>query len=174
MMFTTAQLRNSAKMDDRDSVYLTRMLARYAATPDGLWLQTLPWRRMNFKWCPAMKIENGVMGCFSPAVPDTVFLVPRPEPEITTGPRSYWIEQLFSVIVHELRHAWQWKRSRIGYFFSAIPGIRNFTLEKDAKNQEQLCGPWLKRWTAEQDFRYAAEHNLAEILTGGTEENENR
>ena len=165
-MFTAAKLRRSEMPDDRDTFYLTRMLARYAATPDGFWLQSLPWRKIHFRWCPAMRIENGVMGCFSPLFPDTVYLMPRPEEDVSAGPRSYWIEQLFPTIIHELRHAWQWKRSKAGYTVCALPGIRSLTLEKDAERQEKLCLPWLRRWTNEQDFRYAAEHNIAVNIPG--------
>lgn len=163
-MFTIGKLRKTEELNERDATYLVKMLARYAVTERGLWLQSLPWTKMKFRWCPAMEIEDGVMGCFTPLSPGTVYLMPNPGEDISGGERSYWVEQLFDVIVHELRHAWQWKRSRIGYLVCALPWLRNFTLEKDAKRQEEACAFWLKRWTSEQDCRHAAERNIKDDI----------
>ena len=107
------------------------------------------------------------MGCFSPIFPQKVFLLPQ-ENEVKDRRdredirRVYWLEQLFPTIIHELRHAYQWRKCKLGYILCALPVLREFTLEKGANEAQRQSESFAARWTAEWDHREAAERGLAQ------------
>lgn len=162
MVFTIFSLKNSKNLDDIELAYLRKMLAAYSVTNEGLWLQTLPWTKMEFYWCPSMTVENGVMGCFSPIYGDKIFLQPFDYNGMSNhiDGRVNWIEQLFITIIHELRHAYQWKRSKIGYIICALPILRQFTLEVDANAEQKKATPFAEKWEAKQDYIAASKRGL--------------
>ena len=176
MMFSIFKLKDSTPLNDRESVYLMKMLQRYSVTRQGLWLQELDYRKFQFLWCPGMLSSGGVMGCFSPLFQSCVFLLPSGEPEVLPQKkydvgRCYWVEQLFPTIIHELRHAYQWEKSKFAYILFALPVIRQFTLEYGANKAQKECADFLRRWTTEWDYREAAERGMAEQIILEKEEN---
>ena len=85
--------------------------------------------------------------------------------------RCYWVEQIFPTIIHELRHAYQWEKSKFAYLLFALPVIRQFTLEYGANKAQKECADFLRRWTAEWDYREAAARGMAEQIILEKEEN---
>ena len=174
-MFSIFKLKESVRFSEDEEAYLRRMLQRYSVTRQGLWLQELDYRQFHFLWCPAMCDSGGVMGCFSPIFPHKVFLLPQ-ENEVKDRRdredirRVYWLEQLFPTIIHELRHAYQWRKCKLGYILCALPVLREFTLEKGANEAQRQSESFAARWTAEWDHREAAERGLAQDVK--TEKNE--
>lgn len=166
-MFTIFSLKNTTPLTDDELNWLHKMLAEYSVTMQGLWLQSLPWTKFNFRWCPKMNGDNGVIGCFSPLHPGTIFLQQCENADIAIkdpSGRVTWIEQIFPVIIHELCHAKQWKASKIAYIICALPGLRTFTLERDANLAGEDANEFTERWIKKHDYLYAAEHGMAEKI----------
>lgn len=164
-MFTIFSLRKSEPLSEEELTYLRRMLAQYSLTMPGLWLQTLPWTRFDFRWCPAMTEENGVMGCFSPLHPDTIYLQQFANADIAIknpDGRVNWIEEIFPTVIHELCHAKQWKKSKIAYILCALPFLRPYTLEIDANTAGEQAKSFAAQWMKKQDYLFAAQHGVAE------------
>ena len=149
-MFSIFKLKESVRFSEDEEAYLRRML----------------------QWCPAMCDSGGVMGCFSPIFSQKVFLLPQ-ENEVKDRRdredirRVYWLEQLFPTIIHELRHAYQWRKYKIGYILCALPALREITLEKGAREAQRQSESFAARWTAEWDHREAAERGLAQDVKTG-------
>lgn len=178
-MFSIFKLKESVRFSEDEEAYLRRMLQRYSVTRQGLWLQELDYRKFHFCWCPAMRGSGGVIGCFSPLFPQKIFLLPQEFDTTDTKDgkggkdvrRVFWIEQIFPTIIHELQHAWQWHKCKLGFIFFALPGLRELTLERDAKEAQWQSESFAARWTAEWDHREAAERGLAQdVKTGKNEE----
>lgn len=167
MMFTIFSLKDSKPLTDEELAWLRKMLTQYSMTMPGLWLQALPWTRFQFRWCPAMNSDNGVIGCFSPLHPGTIFLQPFENADIAIkdpSGRVTWIEEIFPTIIHELCHAKQWKLSKIAYVICALPGLRTFTLEADAERAQKASQPFTDGWIRKQDYLFAAAHGMAEKI----------
>ncbi|MBQ6598101.1 MAG: hypothetical protein IJH79_11170 [Lentisphaeria bacterium] len=166
-MFTIFSTKDSVLLQSWEEDYLRTMLAAYSVTQNGLWLQLLPWTRFKFKWCHDMTAENGVMGCFTPLHPDTIFLQPWENADIAIknpSGRSDWIEQIFPTIVHELAHARQWQKSKIAYVICSLPGLRELTLENGANRAQKDSQPFTDGWIRKQDYLFAAAHGMAEKI----------
>ena len=162
MVFTAFSLRGSNPLTDEELAWLHKMLAQYSASVQGLWLKSLPWTKFKFRWCPAMNGDNGVIGCFSPLHPDTIFLQPFENADIAIKDPSTWIEEIFPTIIHELCHAKQWKLSKIAYVICALPGLRTFTLERDANEAGNAARTFTERWIAKHDYIAASKRGIAE------------
>ena len=166
-MFTIFSLKDSKPLTDEELAWLRKMLTQYSMTMPGLWLQALPWTRFQFRWCPAMNGDNGVIGCFSPLHPDTIFLQPFENADIAIkdpSGRVTWIEEIFPTIIHELCHAKQWKLSKIAYVICALPGLRTFTLERDANEAGNAARTFTERWIAKHDYIAASKRGMAESV----------
>ena len=138
-MFTVFLVKKSESATDEELNKISSMLREYSMTFPGLWLQSLPWNCFEFRWCPEMNVHNGVMGCFTPFYPKTIFLQQFVHIDYD------WIEQIFPTIVHEMRHAHQWKRSKIKYILCSLPVLRQYTLESDAKNEEEKAENFMQQ-----------------------------
>ena len=166
-MFTVLYLRKSETPTDEELNWIQKMLSQYALTDSGLWLQSLPWTRFEFRWCPAMNGDNGVIGCFSPLHPGTIFLQPFENADVAIkdpSGRVTWIEEIFPTIIHELCHAKQWKLSKIAYVICALPGLRTFTLERDANEAGNAARTFTERWIAKHDYIAASKRGMAESV----------
>ena len=166
-MFTVLSLSKSEPLTAEELNWLHSMLGQYSMTMPGLWLQTLPWTRFEFRWCPAMNTDNGIVGCFSPLHPNTIYLQPFANEEFAlrnSDGRVNWIEGIFPTIIHELCHAKQWKRSKIAYILCALPFLREFTLEVDANAAGKAAVPFAKRWGDKYDYIEASHHGVAEKI----------
>lgn len=157
-MFTIFCLKNSSLLTADEQAYLHRMLAAYSFTQNGLWLQSLQWEQFEFRWCPAMTVGNGILGCFTPLHPKTVFLQPRENtiPCLEGMGRVFWLEQLFPTVIHELCHARQWQKSKIGYLLCALPLLRGKTLEIDALIAGDEAEKFTAGWIRKQDWIISA------------------
>lgn len=169
-MFTTFSLKNNYELEEKEEKYLRKMLTQYSLTKEGLWLQALPYTKYKFKWCSSMTAENGICGCFSVLFPKTIFLQDYSGKEDGIVVRSIieervdWIEYIFRTAIHELRHAYQFKRSKIAYVICCLPILRQFTLEIDAKKAEKDCVPFEERWIAKYDDMQAQKLGLGEKI----------
>ena len=140
-MFTLLSCKNSTKFTQLQRNRLIHLIELFEATPEGSWLKDFDWRSFQFYWCPAMTVDNGIMGCYTPLFGDKVFLMQNELQASDNKARvqssdTYWVDLLFSTTVHELRHAWQ--RRHFGpvlYMVLAIPLIRELTIEPDARKQ---------------------------------------
>ncbi len=165
MMFTIFSLKDSKPLTDEELAWLRKMLTQYSMTMPGLWLQALPWTRFQFRWCPAMNGDNGVIGCFSPLHPGTIFLQPFENADVAIkdpSGRVTWIEEIFPTIIHELAHARQWQKSKIAYVICSLPGLRELTLENGANRAQKDSQPFTDGWIRKQDYLFAAAHGMAE------------
>ena len=139
-MFTVFSLIGSTELlTAKEEGAIWRFVDAFAATPAGMWLNELDYRRkFAILWCRKMSIQNGTMGCFSLFLPGRIYIMPP-----ASGGTEYWHEVIAPTVIHELRHAWQRKRMGWRYIISAIPGIRQFTIEKDAdavtEDAEAFC-----------------------------------
>ena len=148
------------------------MLKEYSLTKEGLWLQVLKYKDFDFYWCNGLEMDRtGIIGCFSPLFPKRIFMAPfdsgieiepdcRMAKEHEEEERVFWIEGNFPTYVHELRHAYQWKKSKLLYILCALPIIREFTLEKDANAKQKETHSFIEAFTSKEDYKYAAKNGL--------------
>ena len=150
-MFTVFSLKKSRSLTAEELRYLFKMLNRYADTEAGKWLTSLlQEREPDFFWSPAME-DGDVMGCFTLLHPRAVYLKPHEQTVPEMSDRIYWIELIFDTVVHELRHMWQWRFYSVFYILCALPGLRQLTLERDAKAVENDARRFAKAWTVDKD-----------------------
>lgn len=173
-MFTAFSLKNSQPLTAEELNWLHSMLAQYSVTSSGLWLQSLPWTKFEFRWCPAMTVENGIIGSFSPLHPDKIYLKPYENADNTMRNlpgRVDWIEQIFPTIIHELRHARQWQKSKIAYILCALPILREFTLEVDANTAGKQAMVFAEQWEKKYDYIAASKRGIADPVLPEEDEN---
>lgn len=146
-MFTSFSLFKSYPIPDVDHRALLWFLSKYEQTPDGIWMKTLNWREVQFKYCWAM--TNGIMGAWLAVLRKNVYLAPeyagqdpveffkspilKPIMKSQPASLSFWAGLISSTAVHELRHKYQ--RKRLGlvlYMLCTLPVLRQFTLEREA------------------------------------------
>lgn len=130
-MFTVFDLKNSVPFSGEETAAVWRVLDDYSRTAAGAWLRGFPFRRFELRWCPAM--TDDVMGAFLPSRPWTVYLMP-PDAEVNNYARIAWAEYITPTVIHELRHAWQFRRRPWLYVLCSLPVLREFTLERDARS----------------------------------------
>ena len=152
-MFTVFSLLKSAAVTDYERREFAKLLGYYSNTPEGAWLNALPWQTYEIRWAPAMKKSDGVMGAFMPWLGKKVFLLPS-ENSPAVPVRDPWPGLIAPTLVHELRHAWQYKRRPWLYVLCCLPVLRKFTLERDAWRQTQ---PAQKYFETLEKHRSAAE-----------------
>ncbi len=76
-------------------------------------------------WEPRI-IDSGTLGKFRWWRPD----------EIALGGDASMLEELASTAAHELTHRTQFYRNPLIYFLLSMPGLREITLEREAKETE--------------------------------------
>ncbi len=147
---TTFDLIISYPVPVEDRRDILSLLTSYAATPKGAWLNSMNWRNFEFKYCKAM-VDSDVMGAFVVTAPSTIYLMPPPNADFTapitrveTEHRISWPENIASTIVHELRHAWQYRRCKGLYALCCLPIVRQFTIEVDAKRIQEAADPYFE------------------------------
>ena len=157
-MFNVFSLLTSKPLDEREIRYICKMICAYVDCYGASWLAELPWMRFTFKACPAMTTENGIMGCFSPLSPDVIHLqrFAASDAQLKFSPdRPYWVETVFPTIIHELRHAWQFKKNHALYVLCCLPVVRHLTIENDAKAVEVPAVYFAEHWTEQLDRKDA-------------------
>ena len=115
-MFTIRKLKNSRDIDKQVVDSIHNMLSVYEMTQDGKWLMQLDWRTMKFKWCDDMA-DSDVLGAYSIFNKDTLYLQPpciydcaKCTESFKTAVELAWVASIMSIVVHELRHAYQHKK----------------------------------------------------------------
>ena len=142
MIFTIFHARKDREeLSQGERGYLLRKIDEHIQmSSDNLWLISTDYRKLAWYWSPAMDTRNGVMGAADP-MHATVYLMPyayRRQADAMRrrfGGVTYdedWLKNLFPVVIHELRHVWQYRRSPLTYCLLSIPFLREFTLERDA------------------------------------------
>jgi hypothetical protein len=71
-------------------------------------------------------LADGVLGRFRWWRPD----------EIALAGDASMLEELASTCAHELKHREQYKRNPVKYWLLSVPGLREITLEREAKRVE--------------------------------------
>lgn len=154
-MFTIFSLRKGSRpFSDQEKEYLASFLRDYSALQIGAWLAAVDWPNFEFRWCPAMTIQNGIMGAFSLIYPRTIFLM---EPTFVCATiaakanRPFWVDVFLPTIVHELRHVLQYQRNQILYTLCCLPVLRQLTIERDAKKATDDVAPFAQKWGCARD-----------------------
>lgn len=171
-MFTIFSLRKSQNVSDDERREFIHLLEQYESTPIGDWLTCVPWRLYQIKWCPAMKNSGGVMGAFTPWLGKKIFLMPSNIDPLQKrmmeerGLRDSWLIGICPVLIHELRHVYQFSLNPAIYIACTLPGIRQFTIENDAVKTEKQAR---KFFAAVERQRCAAEFNarFKKVMQGG-------
>ncbi len=135
-MFTTFDLIISYPVPTNEREEYDYLLANYAATPQGRWLNNIAWRGFELKYCQKMA-DSSIMGAYLVAKPMTVYLMPSSatalnDPICNPNGRPNWPECIITTLIHELYHAWQYRRCKWLYVLCCLPGLRQITLERDA------------------------------------------
>ena len=159
-MFTSLSLLKSYPVPQVDRNAMLWYLRQYADTEAGLWLKTINYSAIEYKYCWGMR--GGIMGAWLSLCKNKVYLMPEyadADPMeffacpvgtmITAHPAalSNWAALIVSTAVHELRHKYQ--RRRMGvilYTICMLPGLREITLERDAHEIWQQCEPFIRKW----------------------------
>ena len=136
-MFTVLQLKNSQPLNQACQQYIREVLNKFSLTTDGLWLRTLKLDEVQFKWCPAMQ-QSDILGAFCPVSSNTIYIQPpkmpvQPAQDAQTQIQISWLQNIFSVVVHQLRHMYQWRKNKFSYMLASLPFLRQVTLQKDAQ-----------------------------------------
>ena len=152
-MFTIFSTLHSRLMDENDKRILEEMLDNALKESVFQWLREIPLQQIKFRFCPAFKKDDSTMGAFSILRPLTVFLRDDPLKEImTVSPgRAFWIEAIFPIIVHELRHLWQFRKHPLIFILCSIPGLRFLTIERDANRCQKDAESISRNYTASRD-----------------------
>lgn len=156
-MFNTFDLIVSYPVPVNERKEFDYLLAAYAAMPKGRWLNDLAWRGFEFKYCQKMA-GSSVMGAFVVTAPRTIYLMPSSvntfsDPVFNPKGRSNWPELIASTLVHELRHAWQYRRWKWLYVLCCLPVIREFTIEVDAKRVQKDADAFFETFSARRAAR---------------------
>ena len=162
-MFSIFDLRNSRDLADYEKEYLMMLLNEAKQKEEFRWLNQLHLNSICIKECPKMS-GTDILGAFTPLAPDSIFI--QRLTQYVPG-RPFWLEIVFSTILHELRHMFQFKKNRILYFLCTLPFIRNLTIERDAGKQALLAENFIlafspKLDTAEYKKRF---NKIMEIMT---------
>lgn len=129
-IFSLFDLQGSYPLSESERSRILRYVDKFAMTSYGAWLNSTNYRGITLKWCPGMTTENGVIGCFAIAT-NTIYLQPENVYDAPHG--SCWVELMAPILIHELRHVYQWRKNRLGYIICSLPLLRQFTLERDAE-----------------------------------------
>lgn len=141
-MFTIFHARKDREpLNQVELSFFFRKIDEYIQTSrENIWLSVTDYRKLAWYWSPAMNDANGVMGAADP-MHSAVYLMPYAHRHLAAEMRRRigcgiidedWLGNLFPVVIHELRHVWQYKRSPLTYTILSIPIIREITLERDA------------------------------------------
>lgn len=107
-MLTMQKIKNSSCVfGHQEKDWLIDLLDTYAETPEGNWLNSIPYETVEYFWCDAMTTESGILGA-RPLFGNEIFLAPNPgatSPEVN----KHWIECIAPTAIHELRHLYQQK-----------------------------------------------------------------
>ena len=151
-MFTVFSTFRSSPMNEDDRRALDDMLQTALKDSIFQWLREIPLSSISFRFCPAFLKDDSTMGAFSMLHPLTVFLRDHPTRlGIQPGGRSFWIELIFPIIIHELRHLWQFRKHPLLFIFCSIPGLRTLTFERDAEVYEIAAEHVARTYTAIRD-----------------------
>lgn len=167
-MFTSFDLIVSYPVPVRERKEYDYLLAAYSATPQGQWLNDMAWRGFEFKYCQKMA-ESSVMGAFVVSAPRTIYIMPSntddfnfPIPAVRRSPiaagRTGWSEIIVPTVIHELRHAWQYRRCKWLYVICCLPGLRQLTLERDAWKITRKAEKIFEKFNANRTAREFEEH----------------
>ena len=120
-------INNSEQFLPREREVIVQYLHKLGYTCDGI----------DFYWCWAMDSDNGVLGAYTPKKKHTIYLQ---KPEIVIynyDVIQQYIVNLLPTAVHELTHREQYLRNPLLYRFLAIPFVREFTIESEARGAER-------------------------------------
>lgn len=130
-MITALNIGKGAKPFTEDQLNeLIRCISIYQQSPEGSWLNDVPYKNYSYKWQPAFEGADVMAGV--PLLGDSIYVQPN-----GNNP-TYWVQIIAPAIIHELRHKWQKQKygtlvysllavlSKIPCLYEAAP------LEKDA------------------------------------------
>lgn len=170
-MFTVLQLKNSQPLSQACQQYIREVLNKFSLTTDGLWLRTLKLDDVQFKWCPAMQ-QSDILGAFCPVSSNTVYIQPPKmlvqfAQDAQTQIQISWLQNIFSTVVHQPRHMYQWRKNKFSYMLASLPLLRQVTLQKDAQRVQVSAQLFAQREAAiRNQKRNIAEGWMQEVAVG--------
>lgn len=143
-MFTVFSLRQkyNREVSYHEKQEFFKILESFSQTQDGKFLNEILYRGFKIYWCKKMTPSSGILGAFSPWLGKKIFLMPH-KFIIPSNSESTWVPIIAPVLVHEMRHAWQFRKFKWLYILCCLPIVRLLTLELDAdritKKAERFC-----------------------------------
>lgn len=174
-MFTILQLKNSQPLNQACQQYIREVLNRFSLTTDGLWLRALKLDDVQFKWCPAMQ-QSDILGAFCPVSSNTVYIQPPKmlvqfAQDAQTQIQISWLQNIFSTVVHQLRHMYQWRKNKFSYMLASLPLLRQVTLQKDAQRVQVSAQLFAQREAAIRNQKRNIAEGWVQEVTAGSDSN---
>jgi hypothetical protein len=132
------QLRNATPFSEDEHTEMLRLLGLWKNSRHGAFLNLLKLENISFYWSDALNFENGVMGAFNIAHPNSIYLMKNISPDPFMGDIPFykydWLLTLIDTAIHELTHMFQFKFAKISYIIHSasiryLPG----SIEEDAE-----------------------------------------
>ena len=133
--------KNTTELSDTQRGWLLDAIEKYADTPDGCWIDYVPYSSITYKW--KADFEGSDIMAARPLTGNSIYLMPN-------GDNSkIWVDIIAPAAIHELRHIWQ--RQKYGILIysllsvvSKIPGLYMLSpLEKDAFDQQDKAAKYI-------------------------------
>lgn len=156
ILFSIFKLFNSIELTEYEKAHLHNLLDGARKCADFTWLDQLDLDKICIKECPGMT-GTDVVGAFTPLQPRTIYVQRFMQP--STEYRPFWLEFIFPIVIHELRHMLQFKKRPLLYCLCALPLIRTLTLERDAEKQTTLAEDFIT------EFSHVLDQNTEENVT---------
>ena len=93
-------------------------------------------KHISFFWCSAFNSKNGIIGAYIPERENSIYLMQREFYLKSYDALKSHMIQLLPTVIHELTHRTQYQRNKILYRLQCIPGVRQFTIEIEARKNE--------------------------------------
>ena len=91
---------------------------------------------IKYFWCRSFNNDNGVIGAFTPAFPDRIYIRKPSMVNYHIDVVRQYLLLYFPTIIHELTHRKQYIRNPLTYRLKSVPYVRRHTIEIEARGEE--------------------------------------
>lgn len=145
-MYTIFSLFKGQRLPSYVQDRIRKLLVRYQNTADGIWLRAVNIGQLNFYMCSDMTVQNGILGAFSPLFKNNIYLMgPTNLQMYDKQSQRYkdmvlsWYQSIITTVIHQLRHKYQSMQLGMLYTILAIPFIREYTIQPDARSVQKAA-----------------------------------
>lgn len=145
-MYTIFSLLKGQRLPSYAQDRIRKLLLRYQNTADGIWLRSVNIGQLNFYMCPDMTVQNGIMGAFSSLFKNNIYLmgpsniaVYDKQSQVYKDLVLSWYQNIITTVIHQLRHKYQSMQLGFLYTILAIPVIRQYTIQPDARSVQKVA-----------------------------------